>query len=114
VSPEQIRTQLAEYLESQVDWREAKAEEYPDDARNQRSASGLRDLAVHARGLQDGDPLLDRLEELSQGTGGLDVFALMTHAAAVAGVNASQFRFHDPDEPFREFLDRLVAGAEGP
>ncbi len=38
---------LVEKLESQADWRDRKAEEYPDDARNKNSAAALRQLAEH-------------------------------------------------------------------
>jgi hypothetical protein len=38
---------LADYFRSQADWRDLKAEEYPDDPRNEQSAAALRSLAEY-------------------------------------------------------------------
>ncbi|MDA8347353.1 MAG: hypothetical protein M0038_00860 [Pseudomonadota bacterium] len=38
---------LVEKLEFQAEWRDQKAEEYPDDVRNRNSATALRQLAEH-------------------------------------------------------------------
>lgn len=38
-------TDLAEYFRSQANWREGRAEEYPDDKRNEQSARALQSLA---------------------------------------------------------------------
>ena len=38
---------IADYFREQANWRERKADEYPDDERNRRCATGLRDLARH-------------------------------------------------------------------
>jgi hypothetical protein len=108
----ELRDQLAGYLEDQAAWREAKAEEYPGDARNHRSPAGLYELAAEVRGLPEDDPLLTTLENLHHATSGLDVYALMPADEATAGVSASKFRFHDPGEPGREFLARLIGGTE--
>jgi hypothetical protein len=52
----ETREYLAEYLDAQAAWRGLKAEKYPDDARNERSAAGLRELAVMPRQVvQPGD-----------------------------------------------------------
>jgi hypothetical protein len=56
-----MRDLLAGYIETQVEWREAKAEEYPEDARNARSSTALHELAAYVRGLPNADARLDRL-----------------------------------------------------
>lgn len=111
MTPEKMREQLAEYLEDQARWRDAKAEEHPGDARNQRAADGLHELAAQVCALPDDDPILGRLQKQHQATG-LDIIALMPADEAASGVNTSKFRFHDPHEPGREFLERLVQGVE--
>ena len=53
---------LAEHLDSQAWWRSIKADEYPDDRRNERSSTALSDLAKQVRNLpaaHDGLRLLD-------------------------------------------------------
>jgi hypothetical protein len=107
----ELRDQLGGYLENEARWREGKAEEYPDDARNRRSAAGLYELAAEVRAFPEDDPLLITLENLHQATG-LDVYELMPADEATAGVSASKFRFHSPGEPGRTFLARLIDGAE--
>lgn len=54
--------QLAEYLRSQSHWRSMKAEEYPEDARNRRSADALDRLAAHVETLGEDDPRLRALD----------------------------------------------------
>jgi hypothetical protein len=111
MTPEKMREQLAEYLESHARWRDAKAEEHPGDARNQRAADGLDELAAQVRALPDDDPILGRLQKQHQATG-RDIIELMPADEAESGVSTSKFRFHDPREPGREFLERLVQGVE--
>ncbi len=53
ISP--FRSAVAGYARAQADWRDAKALEYPDDARNERSAEALRRFADY----------IDRLDEAS-------------------------------------------------
>lgn len=38
---------LSEYLSGQARWREAKAEQYPEDERNEQSAEALKSLAAY-------------------------------------------------------------------
>jgi hypothetical protein len=38
-------TPLSDYFRSQAEWRRSKAEEYPEDKRNEQSAAALEDLA---------------------------------------------------------------------
>lgn len=105
------RDELAEYLTGQARWREMKADEYPDDQRNGRSAEGLYRLAEDVRGLPDNDPLLARLAALA-GRTGLDVAALVPSDPA-SRFDVSRFRFDDAREDGRRFLARLVDVAEG-
>jgi hypothetical protein len=104
-----IRGDLAEWLEEQSAWRAERAATHPDDRRNQRAADGLMELARQARSLPEADPTLAKLTNLCEGTG-LTVRDLMPTDPAT-GVNASQFRFHDPQEDSSEFLQRLADGA---
>jgi hypothetical protein len=48
-----FRTWLAELLEGQAAWRRSKAEEYPEDGRNVRSAIWLEKAAGYVRGLPE-------------------------------------------------------------
>jgi hypothetical protein len=84
----ETREYLAEYLDAQAAWRGLKAEKYPDDARNERSAAGLRELAAQVRALADDDPVLLELEKLCEAAG-LDVSEVMPSVPGI-GVNASQ------------------------
>ncbi len=61
-----VRDTLAQEFERQAEWRDQKAEEYPDpdDARNARAAEGLRGLAEYVRNLPYDDPRLRRLAEV--------------------------------------------------
>jgi|GEM_PF-1795563 len=56
-----LRDRVASGIDEHARWREMKAEEYPADTRNQRSAQALRDLAKYVRDLPDDDPTLKRL-----------------------------------------------------
>jgi PIN like domain len=56
-----VKETLAEDFELKAEWRDQKAEEWPDDTRNARAAEGLRGLAQYVRTLQDDDPRLRRL-----------------------------------------------------
>ena len=59
-----IRTALADYLNDQAAWRQGKADEYPEDPRNQRSAKALRQLAQYVLSLPSGDERLRMLAAL--------------------------------------------------
>lgn len=99
MTPDTIRDQLAAFLDSRAWRREAKA-------------AGLHEAAAVVRGLPDDDPLLDRLEKLSQASGAWTVFELMPGDEATFGVNAPRLRLYGLHDPARELLERLVAGAE--
>ncbi len=53
-----IREKLATTVDWQAEWREHKAEEYPEDPRNGLAAQTLRALAGYIRALDDSDPRL--------------------------------------------------------
>ena len=57
---------LADELAFSAEWREHKAEEYPDDARNSQSAKALRTAASEVAALPDDDPRLVRLARLGE------------------------------------------------
>ncbi len=46
--------ELADYFRAQAEWRDSKAEEYPEDARNEQSAAALRSLAEFIESGEDG------------------------------------------------------------
>ena len=54
------RAALADYFGSKREWRESKAEKFPRDTRNARSANSLRNVADYLESLPDGDELLSR------------------------------------------------------
>lgn len=58
------RDQLVHSLEDAADWRARKAEEYPKDERNDRSAEALAVAAREVAALPDDDPRLRRLVRL--------------------------------------------------
>ena len=62
--PATVREWLVQSLESSADWRERKAEEYPDDARNATCAAALAQAAREVAALPDDDPRLVTLERL--------------------------------------------------
>ena len=49
---------LTEYFKEQAEWRASKAEEYPEDGRNERASAGLLELAEYVEGLPDEDARL--------------------------------------------------------
>jgi hypothetical protein len=54
---------LAKVLLQQADWRDYKAEEYPDDERNGKAAQLLRDTAARVVELPDDHTLIRRTNE---------------------------------------------------
>ena len=47
-----MSTDLANYFRAQAEWRDAKAEEYPEDKRNAKSAVALRALAEYVEPIE--------------------------------------------------------------
>jgi len=58
-----------DYFIQQAEWRERKAMEFPEDSRNQKSASALRQLADFVRTLSPDDYRVKRLALLVCSTG---------------------------------------------
>ena len=56
-----IRSELAEKLEWEADWRRHIAEEWPDDERNPRAAALIQSAADIVRGLPSDDERLGRI-----------------------------------------------------
>ena len=56
-----VKDTLAQNFEMQAEWRDEKAEEWPEDVRNGRAAEGLRGLAEYVRHLPYDDPRLRHL-----------------------------------------------------
>ena len=98
---------IVDYLEDKAAWRQDKAEESPEDYRNQRCAEGLYQLAEYVRGLLDDD---ERLRELlmlcatESGGGPLDVFM----PGQTVDYAVSRFRFDRPDDNCEQFITELI------
>lgn len=105
-----VKDELADYLDEQATWRYMKAEEYPEDVRNQRASDALSALAHNVRGLADDHDALVSIGRLCEETG-LEVEAVLPRDRGESGVDPSRFRFNDPGELAGEFLERLAEGA---
>ena len=94
---QKIKGALAAYFEDQARWRERKAEEYPDDERNEVSAAGLRELAAFMLALPNDDPRLQRLIEFRYGAMIDSVEAVGIERDSCVGPmpdSAARFRFY--------------------
>lgn len=110
----QIRETVVEYIEQQARWRESKAEEYPEDTRNQRAADGLHEMASYVRSLPLTDERLARIQRCNVDVEG-DGFDVLVHhpSREVTGWDLSRFRFHNgPPESIEDGLEELVRGIE--
>lgn len=96
---------LADYVRAQAEWREGKAEQYPEDERNHRSAESLRALAGTLEELraEDGE-LIGAIEELIR---------RQRWGSPGKGVEQAVSRYGFDREPpaAREFLEELLAAA---
>lgn len=104
---EPLQAWIAEVLESQASWRRSKAEEYPDDLRNARSAAMLEEVAESVRELEDPDA--------SPGMRGFSAFDAMVEAPELeslvhAGYRTGRFGFDNTAKPadFEEALSDLL------
>jgi hypothetical protein len=68
-----MSTKLADYFRSQAEWRDRKAEEYPEDKRNVQSAAALRSLADYVEPIDgreaegpSGKRILSRVYDVEQ------------------------------------------------
>ena len=103
----EFKAMLVEYIEKQAAWREEKAREYTEDARNGLCAAALWELARYVASLPDTHEQLLRIEA-EHDDAGTGVFMPGEMSASVI----SRFRFDTESarEAFDEFLRRL-AGA---
>lgn len=99
---------LADYLREQARWREIKAEEYPEDARNARSARVLFDAAEYVAQLPDDDSRLVRLDQARCFTALPDMFC----GGEEVGHVVRLYGFHGPAWSPSAFLDDLAGAAE--
>jgi hypothetical protein len=102
ISRTRIQDRLAEAFTRQADWRAQKAAEYPEDARNARSAERLTEVAAWIRELPDTDDRILVLDGLDHGPSDLYVFG------DGARVLVERFGFHDEGVDFDGFLTRLL------
>ena len=60
---EHTRAAFADFLREQAEWRRARADEWPEDPRNRRSAEALSELASWVMRLPNGDERLRHLAD---------------------------------------------------
>ncbi|SHU12230.1 Uncharacterised protein [Mycobacteroides abscessus subsp. abscessus] len=106
-----IRRALAARLESEANYRDRCAEEYPEDLRNERAADELRKLAgeLEFSDVYDDTPALRKLLKVVT-CHDLDP----DDVASMTGpeFDASLFRFHDATENEDAFLERYADAVE--
>ena len=99
--PAPIKSRLSAYLRQEATWRDEKADDYPDDPRNSRSAETLRALAAHVDGLPDGDENARALEALQERYA-LDLFAPGDEAEHLISRLGFHGRVYDYDAVLRQ------------
>jgi hypothetical protein len=104
---------LVEYLESRSRWRDEKAEQYPDDLRNGRSADALASLAAYVRDGRADASVVDRIETPSRedGTGILQLTECAADGEHPHGAVARYgfyFALEDPAHDHEQFLALLA------
>jgi hypothetical protein len=114
----------ADYLEEQAAWRQRKADEWPDDPRNARSAAALAAAATYVRQLDDSHRQLDLLAGLDaeleawQHGGSLDAGTGALTVDEQASGTVARFCFDNEattpgPRQFEWLLGQVVAGAAG-
>jgi len=101
-----FRRVLAEHLRNQAAWRAGKADEYPEDARNARSAAALEALAEHVERLPDTDANLRLLAAVHESYAS-DVFSPSEEGAAL--ISRFGFDQEEPRDRFEQFLSQLAS-----
>ena len=81
---------------STADWRREKAEEYPDDERNERSADALVNLTEYVKGLDDNHPIFQAFEYFSDEDTDDDAIVSTTEIMSKA---LSRYGFDGKDDP---------------
>ncbi len=119
---EELQAWIAEVLDSQARWRSSKAEAYPGDPRNVRSAKALADAAEYVRnlkgpnesaGLRAFASFVDALEHEGGGVpgGGGGRYATEPEAVVSAGRRTGRFGFDgalDYEDALRRLLDDSI------
>ena len=100
------KSPMISYLRSVSDWRRSKAEQYPDDDRNERCADGLAELADHIESLphrHEDIRVLQNACGIANSAGADDDF--------IPGLrleyDISHFRFHRAQVDVSEFLAHM-------
>jgi hypothetical protein len=75
---EWLRQLLIEKVDHQIEWREGKASEYPDDARNQQGADSLRRLEENLQALPPDHAMWFRLWNAYSGPNAPDDLSELT------------------------------------
>jgi hypothetical protein len=78
-----MREAVVAYIRSTADWRDRKAEEYPDDERNARSATALREMADLVEQLPEDAAEFVALSEV--------ILCVLTDDILMPGEEASRF-----------------------
>lgn len=105
------RQRLADYLYEQARWRDAIAEEHPEDDRNRRGAEGLRSLASHINNLADDDERLYVLAALDSDYD--EPFRPGEEAERLTRRFHFDLRNESPDAWFDRFIDALARDRGG-
>jgi hypothetical protein len=101
-----IDDRLAAYFQAEAEWRYSKAEEYPDDPRNERCGLALLGLADYVISLGHADARLLVLDALDYGPD--DVYTPYEEGAYLA----ARFRFGSPAESYGDFVTRFTEAEE--
>jgi hypothetical protein len=95
---------LSGYFRDQANWRDLKAEEYPEDARNAQSAAALRSLADYVEsGERETVNAVQALEPFEYGSG-----VLIGGPAAGRAVSRYGYGYPVTVSSHQEFLTELV------
>lgn len=98
-----IQTRLSAYLREKARWRAQKAEEYPEDDRNSRSAEGIKFLANWISNLPPDEPRLVMLSALDA-----DDDTIPYSPGEESDRLASRYLFDVPKEKPDAWLERFV------
>ena len=104
-----FQERLAEFCEGHAEWRDRKAEEYPQDTRNATSAETLRLFARWVRRLRRDGVYMAQLEALTarvEPRGGLMAFSGEEASRVVARIGFSHLATFDG------YLAAIVSAAE--
>jgi hypothetical protein len=102
---EHTRAAFADFLYGQAEWRAARALEWPEDPRNQRSSDALRALASWVMALPENDERLEKLAScFTDEAPFLPVGDDLAHFAARYGFSFPA----DPDRFMNAFVTLMV------